>query len=153
VLALALIGALGPGYTNLVIALTLAAWPQYARLARSYVITGRRRPDVVSARLAGIGWFRAAAGHLLPGAATSVVVVAALDVGHTIMAIAGLSFLGLGIQPPTPEWGAMLADSRLQLAQAPWLLAGPAMAIVLAVLAANLIGETLQEVADPRRRP
>ncbi|GAA1017397.1 peptide ABC transporter permease [Acrocarpospora pleiomorpha] len=151
VLTLALLGALGPGFGNLVIALAATAWPPYARLARSYVRSGRERPDVVTARLAGAGWPRAAVAHLLPGAATHVMVVAALDVGHTIMAVTGLSFLGLGAQPPDAEWGVMLSDSRLYLTQAPWLLLAPSAAIVLVILAAILLGEAAAEVSDPRR--
>ncbi|QSB16816.1 ABC transporter permease [Natronosporangium hydrolyticum] len=151
VLTLALVGALGPGLTNLMIALVVTTWPPYARLARGVVMGGRTRLDVVSARLAGVGWLRAATTHLLPVATLQVLVVVTIDIGHTIIVIAGMSFLGLGVQPPAAEWGAMLASSRLHLAQAPWLLA-PAVAISLVVLAANLVGEALGDSADPRRR-
>ncbi|MFE0153613.1 ABC transporter permease [Nonomuraea sp. NPDC059007] len=151
VLTLALLGALGPGFGNLVFALAATAWPPYARLARSHVLAGRERPDVLTARLAGAGWPRAAAAHLLPGAAAHVLVVAALDVGQTIMAVTGLSFLGLGAQPPHAEWGVMLSDSRMYLSDAPWLLLAPSAAIVVVILAAILLGEATAEAADPRR--
>ncbi|MEJ3742535.1 ABC transporter permease [Actinomycetes bacterium KLBMP 9797] len=150
VLTLALLGALGPGFVNLMVALVITTWPPYARICRGIVLGGRQRLDVVSARLAGIGWVRAAATHLLPAAATQVLVVATIDIGHTIIAIAGLSFLGLGVQQPAAEWGAMLSSARLYLAQAPWLLI-PAAAISLVVLAANLTGEALTDSSDPRR--
>ncbi|RFS80964.1 ABC transporter permease [Actinomadura spongiicola] len=151
VLTLALLGALGPGFGNLVIALAATTWPPYARLARGHVRAGRDRPDVVTARLAGASRPRAAAAHLLPGAAAHVLVVAALDVGQTIMAITGLSFLGLGAQPPHAEWGVMLADSRLYLTEASWLLLAPSAAIVVVILAAVLLGEAAAEASDPRR--
>ncbi|SDH03566.1 peptide/nickel transport system permease protein [Sinosporangium album] len=151
VLTLALLGMLGPGFGNLLIALVLTTWPPYARLARAYVLAGRDRPDVLAARLAGAGRMRAATSHLLPGAVTRVVAVGALDVGQTIVAITGMSYLGLGVQPPAAEWGAMLSDSRTHMADAPWLLLGPGAAIVLVILAVTLLGEAAAEAADPRR--
>ncbi|MFI6910401.1 ABC transporter permease [Nonomuraea sp. NPDC050394] len=152
VLTLALLGALGPGFGNLVLALAATTWPPYARLARSYVLAGRERPDVLTARLAGASWPRAAGAHLLPGAAAHVLVVAALDVGQTIMAVTGLSFLGLGAQPPHAEWGVMLSDSRMYLSEAPWLLLAPSAAIVVVILATILLGEATAEASDPRGR-
>lgn len=153
VLALAVVGVLGPGFANLLLALVVSSWASYARLARSYVVTARQRGDVQAARMAGIGWPRVVAGHVLPGVATQVAVVATLDLGGVVVAIAGLSFLGLGVQPPTPEWGAMLAESRLYATTAPWLLAAPATAILLAVAAATLVGEALRDVAAPGGDP
>lgn len=141
VLTLAIVGTLGAGYENLMLALAIAFWPQYARLARSYVVAGRTRADVLAARAAGVGWPRAAVTHLLPPAASQLVVVATLDVGHLIMVITGLSFLGLGAQAPAAEWGAMLSDARDYITTAPWLLAGPGVAIILCVLTANMLGE------------
>ncbi|GAA1312064.1 ABC transporter permease [Saccharothrix xinjiangensis] len=143
VLTLALLGVLGPGFGTMIIALTAGTWPGYARMARSYVMTGRDRPDVLAARLAGVGWLRAARRHLVPAAFGQLLVLVSLDVGYMVTSIAGLSFLGLGVQPPAAEWGAMLSNARLYLGQAPWLLLGPGVAIVLTVLAANLVGESL----------
>jgi ABC-type dipeptide/oligopeptide/nickel transport system permease subunit len=148
VLALAVVGVLGPGFENVLLALIASAWAYYARLARSYVLTARLRPDVIAARAAGIGWPRAVAGHVIPCVATQLLVVATLTLGEFIIAIAGLSFVGLGVQPPTPEWGSMLNDSRLYFETAPWLLAAPALAILLAVSAANLIGDALRDITD-----
>lgn len=152
VLALAVVGVLGPGFENVLLALIASAWAYYARLARSYVLTARLRPDVIAARAAGIGWPRVVAGHVIPGVAAQLMVVATLTLGEFIIAIAGLSFVGLGVQPPTPEWGSMLNDSRLYFESAPWLLAAPALAILLAVSAANLVGDALRDIADGATR-
>jgi ABC-type dipeptide/oligopeptide/nickel transport system permease subunit len=151
VLAIAIVGVLGPGFQNLVLALVISWWAYYARLARSYVLNARQRPDVIAARLAGIGWGRIMVGHVLPGVAAQLLIVATLDLGSMIAAIAGLSFLGLGVQPPAAEWGAMLADSRLYFTLAPWLLLGPVVPIFLAVIAANLLGNALRDTLDPGR--
>ena len=152
ILALAVVGVLGAGYGHLLIALTASSWAHYARLARSYAQLARRRPDVLAARLAGVGWLRVVAGHIVPGVLIQLAIVATLDLGSVIIGIAGLSFLGLGVQPPQAEWGAMLAESRLYFTVAPWLLAAPAAAIFLAVVAANLIGNALRDAADPGTR-
>lgn len=150
VLALAVMGVLGVGFGNLLLALTASLWAYYARLARSSVRLARGRQDVIAARLAGIGWLRIVAGHIVPGTATQLAIVATLDLGGVIIGIAGLSFLGLGVQPPDAEWGAMLAESRLYFTIAPWLLAAPAAAIFLSVVAANLIGNALRDAAEVR---
>ena len=147
-LALAISGLLGPGYANLLLALTLSNWAWYARLARSYVRLARARPDVIAARMAGIGWLRATAGHIVPGVAVRLAIVATLDLGTVIIGFASLSFLGLGVQPPDAEWGAMLAESRFYFSTAPWLLIAPATAIFLSVVAANLIGNGLREADE-----
>lgn len=139
VLALAVVGVLGAGYGNLLLALVASLWAYYARLARSYVRLARQRPDVITARLADIGWWRVTTGHIVPGVSAQLVIVATLDLGGLIIWIAGLSFLGLGVQPPDAEWGAMLAESRLYFTVAPWLLVAPAAAIFLTVVSANLI--------------
>ncbi len=148
VLALAVVGVLGVGFENLMLALLLSSWAYYARLARSYVQLSRERQDVIVARLSGISWARIITGHIAPGVVTQLAVVATLDLGGTIIGIAGLSFLGLGVQPPDAEWGAMLAESRLFFTTAPWLLLAPACAIFLAVMSANLIGNALRDAAD-----
>ncbi|WP_300007705.1 ABC transporter permease [Pseudonocardia sp.] len=149
ILALAVVGVLGPSFSNLVLALVISSWAYYARLARSYVLAARSRGDVLAARMAGIPGPRIVAGHIVPGVATQLLVVATLDLGGVIVAIAGLSFLGLGVQPPDAEWGAMLSETRLYFTTAPWLLAGPAVATFLAVTAANLVGDALRDVAGP----
>jgi ABC-type dipeptide/oligopeptide/nickel transport system permease subunit len=148
IIAIGLVGALGPSFTNLVIALVAAAWPFYARIARGFTLNAALRPDVIAARLAGVGRLRILLGHIVPGAASRLLVVVSLDFGGAILALAGLSFLGLGAQPPAAEWGAILADSRNFFTVAPWLLLAPGIAIVLAATAANLIAESLRDLAD-----
>jgi ABC-type dipeptide/oligopeptide/nickel transport system permease subunit len=147
-LALAVVGVLGVGYENLLLALTASSWAYYARLARSCVRMAGARLDVIADRLAGVGWPRIIAGHVIPGVVTQLLIVATLDVSGVIIRLAGLSFLGLGVQPPDAEWGAMLAESRLYFTIAPWLLLAPAAAILLSVVAANLIGNALRDAVD-----
>lgn len=148
VLAFAILGVLGPGFINLLIALILSDWAWYARLARSFVIGCENRPDIITARLYGISNFRILWTHLLPPVAIRLGVLATLAFGSMISAISGFSFLGLGVQPPHAEWGAMLSQSRLYFDYAPWLLLGPAMAIFISVLAANLLGHALRDVTE-----
>ncbi len=150
VLALAVVGLLGASYGNLLIAVTASWWAYYARLARSCVRLTRARQDVMAARMAGIGWLRVALGHVVPSVALQLAIVATLDLGGILIGLAGLSFLGLGVQPPDAEWGAMLAESRLYFTVAPWLLVAPAAAIFLAVVAANLIGNALRDTVELR---
>lgn len=148
-LALAVVGVLGVGYGNLLLALTASSWAYYARLARSYARLASSRQDVIADRLAGVGWPRIVAGHIIPGVVIQLLIVATLHLSRVIIEIAGLSFLGLGVQPPDAEWGAMLAESRLYFTVAPWLLVSPATAIFVSVVAANLIGNALRDAADP----
>ncbi len=148
VLALAVVGVLGVGFENLLLALVASSWAYYARLARSYVRLARERQDVIVARMAGLGWARIVTGHVVPGVVAQLAVVATLDLGGVIIGIAGLSFLGLGVQPPDAEWGAMLSESRLFFTTAPWLLLAPAAVIFLAVMSANLVGNALRDAAD-----
>ncbi len=148
VLALAVVGVLGVGFENLLIALIFSSLAYYMRLARSYALNARNRQDVIVARLAGISWTRIIFGHIAPGVFAQMLIVATLDVGGVIVAFAGLSFLGLGVQPPDAEWGAMLNESRLFFTSAPWLLLAPAGAIFLSVMAANLIGNALRDASS-----
>lgn len=149
VLAFAVLGLLGPGFVNLLVALIVADWAWYARLSRSLSLDARQRPHVIAAQMAGIPRWRIVLGHILPGVALQVGIVATLALGSMIGAISGFSFLGLGVQPPAAEWGALLAESRLFFALAPWLLLAPAWMIFLSVLAANLVGNALRDVASP----
>ncbi len=150
VLAFAVIGLLGPSFGALVAALVIADWAHYARLARSYALQARSQPYIVAARMADVGSLRILVTHVLPAVAVPLAIVASIDLGGVVGAIAGFSFLGLGVQPPYAEWGAMLAESRFYFTIAPWLLAGPAAMIVLAVLAANLVGNGLRDALDPK---
>jgi ABC-type dipeptide/oligopeptide/nickel transport system permease subunit len=152
VLAFAVVGVLGPGFTNLVLAMVVADWAYYARLARSYVLTVARQPYIAAAELAGWPRWRIVALHVLPAVAVQLAIVASLSLGGVIGAISGFSFLGLGVQPPFAEWGAMLSESRFYFPIAPWLLLGPAGLILLSVLAANLVGNGMRDALDPGRR-
>ncbi len=149
VITLALVGVLGPGFANLVLAIALTMWAQPARIARSIARGAADRPDVVAARMAGIPPVRAALAHVLPDAGLHVLVVATLGLADAVVSLGALSFLGMGAQPPTAEWGSMLATSRDTFAYAPWQLVGPAAGLVLAVAAASLIGDALRDAADP----
>lgn len=148
VLAFAVLGLLGPGFLNLLIALVIADWAWYARLARSLSMDAGQKPHVIAARMAGIPRWRIVWGHVLPGVALQVGVVASLALGGMIGAISGFSFLGLGVQPPNAEWGGLLAESRLYFSLAPWLLIAPAGMIFLSVLSANLLGNALRDVTS-----
>jgi ABC-type dipeptide/oligopeptide/nickel transport system permease subunit len=152
VLAFAVLGILGPGFMNLLIALIIADWAWYARLSRSMALDARHKPHVIAAKMAGIPWWRIVSGHILPGVALQLGIIATLALGGMIGAISGFSFLGLGVQPPQAEWGAMLSESRLFFSIAPWLLIAPATLIFLSVLAANLLGNALRDVASPKER-
>ncbi|WP_226369855.1 ABC transporter permease [Pseudonocardia oceani] len=152
VLTLAVVAVLGPGFANLVLAMSVTGWAWLARLARSVARGSDLRPDVIAARMAGVGRLRVALGHVLPAAATQVAVAATLGLGETVLALGGLSFLGLGAQPPTAEWGNMLATGRTTFAYAPWQLVGPGLGLVLSVTAAALISDALRDAADPSRR-
>lgn len=152
VLTLALVGVLGPSFLNLVIAMAATGWAGLAKLARGHTCGTSRRPDVIAARMAGAGPVRIALSHVLPGAVALVLVASTLRLGETVIGLAGLSFLGLGAQPPTAEWGTMLADSRQTMSIAPFQLLGPGLGLMLTVLAATLISDALRDVGDPGAR-
>ncbi|UGQ12198.1 ABC transporter permease [Yinghuangia sp. ASG 101] len=145
VLALAVVGLLGPGFGNLLLALVVSSWAANARLVRAFTLGVRDRPYIAAARLAGAGPLRVATGHILPAVVPQLVTVATLQLGGTVVALAGLSFLGLGAQPPAAELGAMLGDARAFAATAPWLLAAPATVVLAVTAAANLIGDALRD--------
>ncbi|MFC5993230.1 ABC transporter permease [Pseudonocardia hispaniensis] len=149
VLTLAVVGVLGPGFWNLVLAMSATSWAGLARLARSVAQGSMQRPDVLAARMAGVGPVRRILGHVVPGVANQVVVAATLGLGEAVLALGGLSFLGLGAQPPTAEWGTMLSTGRETFAYAPWQLLGPGLGLVLSVAAATLISDALRDVTDP----
>lgn len=152
IMTLAVVGLLGPSFTNLILAMAVTSWAELARLARSYSRGSATRPDVVAARMAGAGPLRIAIGHVAPGATSLVLIAATLKLGETVLVLASLSFLGLGAQPPTAEWGNMLSGSRETLAIAPWQLIGPGVGLMLTVLAATLISDALRDVTDPANR-
>ncbi|MBR4695360.1 MAG: ABC transporter permease [Selenomonadaceae bacterium] len=151
VFAVAAAGALGGGLGNAVAALAVIGWPKYARVARGLALTIRSMPYIEAARMAGTGNAGMLWRHVLPNIAGPIVVTAALDLGTIIMELAGLSFLGLGAQPPTAEWGAMMSNGRSMLQTAPWVILAPGTAIFLTVAVFNLLGDKLRDVMDPRQ--
>jgi len=138
------------GTGPLVLLLGLTGWFATSRLVRAEVLSLRERPFTDAARAAGAGPWRIIARHVLPNAAAPLIVSAALGIGNVMLLEAGLSFLGVGVQPPAPSWGNMIADGRDQLATAPWSTVFPGMAIALAVMALNAIGDALRDALDPR---
>ena len=151
-LALALIAVLGTGGFNVVLAVGIAGIPQYARLVRGQVLSARRQAYVRAAWTVGCTNARIILRHILPNILGPLIVLATLDVGWAILNASALSFLGLGVQPPTPEWGAMLNEGRGYLRDAPWVTAAPGLAIALTVLSVNLLGDALRDSLDPRLR-
>jgi peptide/nickel transport system permease protein len=150
VLALALIAVLGPGLFKGALALALTAWPVYARQARAETLTLRHSDYLSAARMHGIQGWRLWFGHVLPMCLPTTVVRATLDLGGIILAAAGLGFLGLGVQPPTAEWGSMVADGSKAIFDQWWIATAPGGAIVLASLAFNLLGDGLRNWLDPK---
>jgi peptide/nickel transport system permease protein len=152
ILAIAVAGMLGPGLTNVMLAIAAVSWVSYARVIRGMALSTRERDYVLAARALGANDLRIMVRHVLPGLAGPIVVLATLDMGRVILSISGLNFLGLGAQPPSPEWGAMLNDGRPFLHLAPQLMVLPGLAISLAVLGFNLLGDGLRDVLDPQSR-
>ena len=150
ILALAIIGALGPGFNNLILALTVVWWPVYARLVRSKVLSVKTMDYVLASETLGGSNLHVMRRHLLPALVGPVVVLLSLDVGHVMLSIAGLGFLGLGIQPPTPEWGTMLVDARPFMQYALHLVVPPGLAVLIAVFGFNSLGEGLDDWLNPR---
>jgi peptide/nickel transport system permease protein len=149
-MALALVAALGAGLGNIVLVMILTNWARYARLVRSEVLSIKERDFVTLARIAGVSRLRIAWRHVLPNAINSVAVLAVLDFGRAIILESSLSFLGLGIQPPDVSWGSMLADGKSEMQFAWWLAVWPGLAILIAVLSFNTVGEWLKGRLDPR---
>lgn len=149
-LYLAVVGTLGPGVRNVFLALVAISWASYARVVRGLVVSARQRDYVMAARALGATSRRVMVRHILPNIVSRVVVLASLQVGGMILALAALGFFGLGAQPPTPEWGTMVNQSRLFLQRAPTLMVYPGLAISLAVLGFNLFGDGLRDAFDPR---
>jgi len=149
-LALAVIAVLGPSLFNIIMVLGVTSWVSYARVVRAEVLTLRTREFVAAAQALGGGGLRIVGRHLLPNVLTPVIVMATLEVARMIILESALSFLGLGVQPPTPTWGGMLADGRAYLSTAWWLATFPGLCIMLSVLGINLLGDWLRDVLDPR---
>ncbi|MEC0225525.1 dipeptide/oligopeptide/nickel ABC transporter permease/ATP-binding protein [Paenibacillus alba] len=151
VLAITLATLLGAGLPSLLIAVAAVSWPSYARMIRSYVLAIRDDGYVLAARAMGIPAWKIIGTHILGALSGPILVLVTLDMGSIMLSIASMSFLGLGIRPPQPEWGAMLNEGRAYLEEAPWLFLAPGMAILLTVLAANYLGDTLKDALEPRK--
>ena len=152
ILAMAIAGALGPSLNNAMIAIAVVLWPVYARLVRSQVLSLREREFVQAARCVGASSVRILWRHLLPNTLAPLLVQASFDLGGAILSTAGLSFIGFGAQPPTPEWGVMISEGRKFISTQPWLSLFPGLAILFSVAAFNLIGDGLRDALDPRLR-
>lgn len=150
VLAILIIAVIGPNLTNTIVAVTIVGLPFYVRLVRASAISELTRDYVTAAKVAGVGPLRLMLSTVLPNCLAPLIVQAALGISDAILAAAGLGFLGLGAQPPTPEWGSMLADSRDLITSNPWVMAMPGIAILITVLAINLMGDGLRDALDPR---
>lgn len=151
-LAVAVVAFLGPGLRNLILALALSGWVGYARLVRAQVMAMKEREFVQAARSLGAGNTRLLLRHILPNILQPIIVQAAVGMAAAVLAEATLSFLGLGVQPPTATWGAMLNDARSHLFESPHLVFFPAVAVMLCVLSFNFIGDGLRDYLDPRIR-
>ena len=150
VFAIAVAGVLGGGIQNAVISLAVIGWPKFARLARGLTLAQKDAPYIMAVRLSGCSVPGILFRHILPNIAGTILVTAALDIGTMMMELAGLSFLGLGIQPPAAEWGSMINDGRSLLQIAPWMALAPGIAIFITVMIFNLFGDTLRDYLDPK---
>ena len=150
ILAMAIAGALGPSLTNAIIAIAAVTWAVYARLTRGQILSVRQREFVEAARAIGASRVRIVWRHLLPNVLAPLMIQASFDLGSSIIAAAGLSFIGFGAQPPTPEWGVMISEGRNYISTQPWLSLFPGLAILLAVGSFNLLGDGLRDAFDPR---
>jgi len=151
-LTMIFIFSLGPSLTNAMIAIGLASVPEYARIVRGSVLSAREQTYVEAALVVGVPAWRIMGRHILPNVVAPVLVVATIGIGGAILSLAGLSFLGLGAQPPTPEWGVIVSDGRARLRTAWWITTFSGLAIAFAVLAINLVGDGLRDIFDPRLR-
>ena len=150
VFALAVAAVLSGGIQNAVIALAVISWPKYSRVARSQTMALKSSPYVYAAQLAGDNPFQLIVRHILPNIMGTILVTAMLDIGTMMMELAGLSFLNLGAQPPTAEWGSMMSSGRSMLQTYPWVVLSPGIAIFIAVVLFNLLGDTVRDYMDPR---
>lgn len=150
ILALALVAVLGPGMENAVLAIALTSWPPYARVARAETLTVRNSDYIAAVKLQGASAARVIWGHVMPMCLPSVIIRVTLDMAGVILTAAGLGFLGLGVQPPLPEWGLMISAGRKFLFEQWWVATMPGLAIFIVSLGFNLLGDGLRDVLDPR---
>ncbi|NNG65041.1 ABC transporter permease subunit, partial [Pseudomonas fragi] len=144
-----LIALLGTGLTNVIIAIALSHWAWYARMVRGMVLAQRNRDYVLASRLAGASRLTRLRQHVMPNVVGQLLVLASMDIGHMMLHVSGLSFLGLGVSPPTPEWGVMINDAKEFIWTQPQLLLWPGLMIFISVMAFNLLGDALRDRLDP----
>jgi len=149
ILAMFLIGVLGTGIVNVIIAVSLTHWAWYARIIRSMVLSLKNREYLLAARVAGTSRLMVVIRHIIPPVFAQLSILATLDLGHMMMHVSGLSFLGLGITPPTPEWGVMIADARQYVWTHPELIMYPGLMIFIMVMAFNILGDAMRDALDP----
>jgi nickel transport system permease protein len=149
ILAMFLIGVLGTGLTNVVIAIVLTHWAWYARLIRGFVLSLKNREYILAAKMAGTPRVKIVLQHIVPPVFAQLVILATMDIGHMMLHVSGLSFLGLGVTPPTAEWGVMINDAREFIWTSPGLIFYPGMMIFLTVMSFNLLGDALRDALDP----
>jgi dipeptide transport system permease protein len=152
VLAILIIAVIGPNLTNTIVAVTIVYLPRFVRLVRASAINELTKDYVTAAKVSGVGPVRLMFSTVLPNCLAPLIIQAALGISDAILETAALGFLGLGAQPPTPEWGSMLADTRDLITSNPWVMALPGIAILITVLAINLMGDGLRDALDPRLR-
>lgn len=152
ILAIAFAAALGPGVENAIVAIAVANWPSYARLARAETLSVKNNDYIRVMRVLGAGRLRIMVGHVTPMCLSSIIVRMSLDMGTIILTAAGLGFLGLGAQPPTPEWGLMVSDGRDFLVDQWWVSTLPGFAILVVVMGFNLLGDGIRDILDPHQR-
>ena len=151
-LALGIAGLFGAGFMNLVIALITVDWAGYARLARGSVLTVKEQDYIKAAKGLGAGDMHVILCHVIPNVISPLIVMATIGMGYVILSAAGLSFLGFGVQPPTPEWGSMLSEGKTYIRSAPYIMIFPGIAIMLTVIAFNYLGDELRDLLDPREK-
>lgn len=149
ILAMFMVGVLGTGIVNVILAVSLTHWAWYARIIRSLALSLKNREYVLAARVSGSGRMKTAWLHILPPIFAQLVILATLDIGHMMMHVSGLSFLGLGVAPPTPEWGVMISDARQFVWTHPELIMYPGFMIFITVMAFNLLGDAMRDALDP----
>ncbi|MDI9496984.1 MAG: ABC transporter permease [Bacillota bacterium] len=152
VFAIAVAGMLGPGVLNAVIALGLLSWTSFARMARSLTASVREKDFIAQARFNGASTPRIILKYIFPNVAPQIIVMATMRIGGTILSLSSLSFLGLASQPPAPEWGVMVSESKAYMQTAPWMMIYPGLALVLTVVIFNLLGDSLRDVMDTKKQ-